>query len=97
MDRAELERVIRESLEETKSWGWSDEARRLSASGSALKYLEQHGDMDHDVAITVAGVTVREIMAQDEPLLRPCPYCGSAHEVAALEAGWRCPLSPDPH
>lgn len=94
--KQEVARIIREALAETKSWGWHDDDRRLSASGAALKYLEQHSDLDHDVAVTVAGMMTREIMAQEEPLLRYCVHCGRYHPINDLDAGWHCPLERDP-
>lgn len=90
-----LSEIIRESLAQTRAWSWSDEDRRLSAGGAALKYVVQHSDLDEDVAIAVVKLMVKEIMTEEEPAMRPCPYCGGTHPVADLEAGWHCPMERD--
>ncbi len=91
----EVERIIRESLAETRSRGWSDDDRRRSAGGAALKYLKANSDLDRDVQIAVAGAMVAQIM-QEEQAMRPCPYCGAHHPIKDLDAGWHCPMEPDP-
>lgn len=93
---ADLEAIIRASLEQTKVLGWSDEDRRLSASSAALKYVEANSDLDDDVAIAVCKALVRDIMAEEEPLLRYCVHCGRYHPINDLDAGWHCPMERDP-
>ncbi len=71
----EVERIIRESLAETRSRGWSDDDRRLSAGGAALKYLKANSNLDYDVAIAVAGTMVAQIMQEEQAAMRYCIWC----------------------
>lgn len=90
-DNNAIEAIIRESLAETKSWGWQDDDRALSATGTAMKALEQSG-MESDVAMSIATTMVSQAMKEEEPAMRECPHCGGHHDARAVEQGYRCPL-----
>lgn len=90
-DNNAIEAIIRESLAETKSWGWQDDDRALSATGTAMKALEQSG-MESDVAMSIAQTMVSQAMKEEgNPTLEKCPYCRAWHEK---ETSQYCPLNP---
>lgn len=57
-----MQRVIRESLRETRAWGWSENDTLYAASGAALKYAESQGQKSTPELRAAIMAAVREEM-----------------------------------
>src|SRR5690349_16260668 len=89
-----LEAVMRASLDATASFDWSDDDRKWSAAGAAVKFMQAESGLSGEAAYATCMAATIHIMKEGEPTLSYCVHCHGSHDKAALASGWKCPLHP---